>query len=185
MNKNVPIGEYFKKIYEKDEWGCGSGIGSLEPYTRKYRKILQDILEKRNIRSVLDIGCGDWQLGSLIDWPEYTGIDIVSSVVNNLKKKYPYNFICGNALKMILPQADLLILKDVMQHWLPSEIISFVPKIKEYKFALITNDISVIDESKLHERWHPVIISDYGLKGELVLQEQVFHTYKATYLLRK
>src|SRR5262249_21549647 len=41
-----------------------------------------------------------------------------------------------------LPVADLLIVKDVMQHWSNHSILSFLPSLRRYSFALVTNCVN-------------------------------------------
>ena len=38
-----------------------------------------------------------------------------------------------------LPAADLLIAKDVLQHWSHSTILEWLPTLRRYRFSLITN----------------------------------------------
>ena len=75
--------QIFEEMYQKKIWGGGSGVGSLPEATVRYRAVLQKLLTDYQVRSVVDIGCGDWQTGSLVDWTgiEYTGIDIVPEVI--------------------------------------------------------------------------------------------------------
>lgn len=40
-----------------------------------------------------------------------------------------------------MPAADLLIIKDVLQHLSNKSIQSFLPKLEKFKYALLTNDI--------------------------------------------
>ncbi len=113
--------QIFEEMYQKKIWGGGSGVGSLPEATVRYRAVLQKLLTDYQVRSVVDIGCGDWQTGSLVDWTgiEYTGIDIVPEVIEADRKRYGRrgrHFLCGNVLEMSPPAADLLIIKDVLQH---------------------------------------------------------------------
>ena len=80
----------FEEMYQKKIWGGGSGVGSLPEATVRYRAVLQKLLADYHVRSVVDIGCGDWQTGSRVDWTgiEYTGIDIVAEVIEADRKRY-------------------------------------------------------------------------------------------------
>ena len=85
--------EILKKIYDKNKWGGGSGTGSnMSRNNKKYIDILNEILHNKDykIKSVCDIGCGDWQFSRYIDFKgfEYTGIDCVKSVIDENKKTY-------------------------------------------------------------------------------------------------
>lgn len=80
--------EVFNEIYQKNLWGHGSGPGSIPQNTEPYRWYLHNFIRANGIRSVLDVGCGDWQISSLMDWNgiDYVGVDVSSVVLNNTKK---------------------------------------------------------------------------------------------------
>ena len=140
----------FTKIYDDNGWKeMGSGFGSLAKNTEIYRLFLQKYLHENNIQSVVDIGCGDWQFSKLIDWSaiQYTGFDIVKSVVEKNQKQFSASnitFIHGNPLNLDLPEADLLICKDVLQHLPNEEISSLLPQFSKFKHCLITNDVDPV-----------------------------------------
>lgn len=133
----------FNRIYENNIWQFGSGVGSLPKYTEQYRWFLHNFIRYNNIRSVLDIGCGDWQVSSLVDWAgiDYTGIDVSSVVLSNTATfaRPGIKFFELDAIDENLPVADLAIIKDVMIHWSNADIIKFIPKLSHFKKALITN----------------------------------------------
>lgn len=132
--------EIFTEIYDKNIWG-GSGGGSTPENTVEYRKLLQSFLMENEIKSVVDYGCGDWAFSRLIDWKGvwYVGVDCVDSVIKVNRKKYGTPYINFHNISYPDP-ADLLILKDVLQHWSNADIISFLAKqITRFKYILITN----------------------------------------------
>jgi len=137
----------FTQIYAQNIWGYGSGDGSLPKYTKGYRRFLERFIRDRQIKSVVDYGCGDWQFSRLIDWDgvRYLGLDIVDSLIEHHLKTYrkdniTFEVLAGTPVE--LPDAELIILKDVLQHWSYQSIRSFLPKIARYKFALITNCVN-------------------------------------------
>lgn len=138
---------YSKGIWAKNEKGKGtSGLGSTEENTRPYREFLEKFLKDREIQTVVDAGSGDWEFSQLIDWQgaDYTGYDVVESVVRDVQEKFGNEhrrFVHANFLQADLPKADLFICKDVFQHLPTDDVLSFLPKLKNYKYALITNDI--------------------------------------------
>jgi len=148
--------DIFTNIYENSLWGSNnndnyngsSGSGSSINYNRLYISFLKKFITDKNIKSVVDLGCGDFQCGSLIYDDlniSYTGYDIYNKVINYNQKKYSnYTFIQGNFYdnKETLKNADLCILKDVLQHWSLNYIYSFLDYIvenKKYKYILICN----------------------------------------------
>ncbi|HWF65181.1 MAG TPA: class I SAM-dependent methyltransferase [Rhizomicrobium sp.] len=135
--------EIFDNIYRNDLWRCGSGSGSREELTRDYRTFLQNFMRENRIASVVDLGCGDWQFSRHMDWTgiDYTGVD-VSSVVLAATKAFSregVRFLHANAVTDPLPAADLLIAKDVLQHWSNADILAFLPRLQNYRVALFTN----------------------------------------------
>jgi SAM-dependent methyltransferase len=190
---------YWVKTAEwgKDADGKGtSGEGSKLENARPYINYLQQFLIDKSIKSVVDIGCGDWQLHRHIDFgsTEYTGFDVFQEIVEKNKKLYSSDRICFYAKDVInndIPGVDLLIIKDVLQHWPTSQILKLLPKIKSFKYALITND---------YDKWNPLRnnsdISDFGgwrtldlrkepfgLNGTIVLEYQANMTFKHVLLI--
>lgn len=142
--------DIFTKTYEQQWWGLGqgSGIGSSATATKLYRKLLEDVLQKQQVKSVLDLGCGDWRFSQLVHWGDvsYTGIDVVPHVVQKLRNKFNkpnWQFIEADITTCELPPADLVLIKDVMQHWPNDTIKTFLPKLKAYKTVLITNTVEL------------------------------------------
>jgi SAM-dependent methyltransferase len=147
---DLPHGEVFDFVYAANIWGGASGgsigtsgEGSADAATAPYRDFLAGFMREKGIASVHDVGCGDWQLGRLIDWTgiDYVGVDVSSAVMRNTRKYAAKNirFVEGAAREMELPRADLLILKDVLQHWSNDDILRFLPKLGGFRYSLITN----------------------------------------------
>lgn len=139
--------ERFTRIYATDEWNGGSGEGSFPVHTRGYVRFLERFIRHNKIRSVLDFGCGDWQFSRSVDWQgaRYTGVDIVPPVIERNRAAFQregvaFALYTGNADE--LPEADLLIAKDVLQHWSNDTIAAFLPVIRRYRFALLTNCVN-------------------------------------------
>ena len=135
--------EIFDNVYRNNLWRGGSGSGSREDLTRGYRTFLQNFMRDQHIASVVDLGCGDWQFSRHVDWTgiDYTGVD-VSSVILGATKAFARDgirFLNANAVSDPLPAADLLIAKDVFQHWSNADILAFLPRLQNYRVALITN----------------------------------------------
>ncbi len=135
--------DIFNLIYSNNLWGHGSGAGSLAENTTDYRKFLHNFIRSNGITSVIDIGCGDWQFSKLIDWTgiSYVGVDVSDVVLSNTQKftRDGISFLHADARTDPLPSADLVIIKDVMQHWSNNDIQIFLPRLNNFQQALITN----------------------------------------------
>lgn len=136
----------FEYIYAHGVWGNGSGEGSLPVHTRTYIQFLERFIRSRAIGSVVDYGCGDWQFSKLVDWGKvnYRGFDIVGSVIQNNRQRYQRDCITFHEIfsPQELPSADLLIVKDVLQHWSDDSIRAFLPVLERFRYALVTNCVN-------------------------------------------
>jgi SAM-dependent methyltransferase len=144
------MGRRFGVIYASDSWRNGSGEGSSAEATSVYREWLQKFLYERSVRKIVDLGCGDWQFSKLIEWgnAEYRGIDVVPQVIDRNLALYGrpgVSFECADVAGFAgeLPEADLILLKDVLQHWSHSAIGTFLPRLRNYRYSLITNSSRV------------------------------------------
>jgi SAM-dependent methyltransferase len=150
-------------------------------------------MRANSVKSVLDVGCGDWQISRLMDWRgiDYTGVDVSSVVLSNTRKfsKEGIRFLELNAVTDDLPNADLLIMKDVIQHWSNTDIKGFLPKLEKFKRVLITNgfhpsgtlnnDISVGDY-----RYLALEIEPFNVKGDYIFWYQGDEIKRVFYIHR-
>lgn len=150
MTDADPALDAFRRIYASDHWQGGSGAGSQIEATDAYRQILEAVLRGRDITTVVDAGCGDWQFSRLIDWSatRYLGVDIVPEVVESDRAAFGRDnveFIAADIRTAPLPAADLLICKDVLQHWDIDSVRNFLDRnLVRYRYALVTNDIASV-----------------------------------------
>ncbi|MGH9212493.1 MAG: class I SAM-dependent methyltransferase [Acidimicrobiales bacterium] len=136
----------FSAIYRDGVWTGGSGSGSHPANTASYRSFLQRFLRDEMVRSVLDVGCGDWQSSRLVDWTgvDYLGVDAVASVVETNRHRYETASVRFQQLDVLhdpLPMADLVLVKDVFQHWPNQVIAQFATRLAAYRHVLVTNTV--------------------------------------------
>lgn len=171
----------FTNIYKKNIWGNGSGSGSnISKDTLKYINILEEIIKENDIKSICDIGCGDWNFSQFINFDniEYLGIDCVKYVIDENIKKYKktnINFEHKIISDDYIPKNyDLIIIKDVIQHWTDEDIIKYLPLIlKNNKYVFSTNGYKFMRDKNKNNitkrdinnkyRYHPVDINKYPL----------------------
>ena len=144
---NNPLRDRFSEIYATDEWGKGSGEGSLPVHTKGYATLIERFIRQHNVQSVVDVGCGDWQFSRFINWNHcrYTGLDIVPGLVETNTSQFAcenIQFATYDGNFSHLPKAELLIIKDVLQHLSQQKIIDFLAILDDYPYALITNCIN-------------------------------------------
>lgn len=135
----------FETIYDRSMWGGGSGAGSDLPNNILYVAYVQHLIGRFSVRSIIDLGCGDWRFSRFIDFAkcQYHGVDIVTSVILENQKRYTKNnisFAVEDITEFDFPACDLLLCKDVLQHLSNKNVSTILHRIKTARVALLTND---------------------------------------------
>jgi glycosyltransferase involved in cell wall biosynthesis len=114
----------FIKIYKKNIFGSNesrSGSGSTLEQTAYIREVLPGILRDLNVKSFLDVPCGDFNWMKLVDLSgiQYIGGDIVPDLVD--KNNYAYasperTFRALNIISDELPKVDAIFCRDCLVH---------------------------------------------------------------------
>lgn len=139
----------FENIYNKNIWGGNkgeiySGDGSHDKYIiEPYVDIISQYLKTQNKPTLVDLGCGDFNVGKrFIEFcGKYICVDIVPKVVDKLKSsEFPscVKFLCLDIIKDQLPSGDICFIRQVLQHLSNKEILEILPKLKQYKELFIT-----------------------------------------------
>ena len=133
-NNKSNTAEAFTKIYDEKIWGdegLGSGVGSTKENAEGAVYALRMILYKYGIFKLLDAPCGAlaWTVDFIkqikIEIPcfTYTGVDIVSSVIESNKKIFlgdnNVNFYCqdlSDANQLLPVGHDMILSRDALQH---------------------------------------------------------------------
>jgi hypothetical protein len=176
---------FFTHIYEHSIWGDNnnseyrgsSGGGSEIEFNKDtYVPFLKNFIVNRSIKSVVDLGCGDFRCGALIyDTLDitYTGYDTYKRIIdyNSSQHSLPkYRFECLDFYtnKESIVPGELCILKDVMQHWKMDEIYTFLDYIVEhkiFKYVLICNCCNQTQDNPANDdRSTPLSINFFPLK---------------------
>lgn len=188
----LALSEKFTKIYHENWWGnyrsddvleFDSGKTSYLDYMlEEYVNALASLVETRkNIKTVVDLGCGDFNVGKRISslFESYTGIDIVDSLVKRNQDKFGSKFIsfaCKDITSDKLPKADLICIRQVLQHLSNADIQKFLSNIEgNYKYLVVTETT--------HKSWrfkaNKDIVSGPGVrfhkKSGVVLHASPFH----------
>ncbi|HJW40266.1 MAG TPA: class I SAM-dependent methyltransferase [Rhizomicrobium sp.] len=113
----------FSRIYREEVWikasdAPASGEGSSLRATENLRAEMPKLFSAIGVQSILDVGCGDLTWIMSMDLPQtYTGIDIVPSVIEANKTRYPdRTFFCLDATVDAMPRADMVICREVLFH---------------------------------------------------------------------
>ncbi|MFX1593045.1 MAG: class I SAM-dependent methyltransferase [Promethearchaeota archaeon] len=137
----------FSNIVNKNLWGSEesvSGVGSILDQTETIRKEIPILIKDMNIKSLLDVPCGDfnWLSQTNLD-VEYTGCDIVPDLITINRNKYQdknKTFKCMDITKNIPSKVDLILCRDCLVHLSYKDIFSALKNFKKSKskFLLTT-----------------------------------------------
>ena len=148
--KGLSIEDTFDEIYRSKVWAGEtdklSGEGSYGEWAARYIELLLTFIKNNHIKSITDIGCGDFNIGKdACNFVEkYFATDVSREIIerNRIKFKKLKNveFIHANACIDPIPQADLVTIRQVLQHLTNQQIESILENIEKSgaKFALVT-----------------------------------------------
>jgi len=120
--------QVFTAIYAANSWGNSesvSGSGSTVSATQFLVPELNQLLRSFQIRSMVDIPCGDfnWMQHVDLDGIQYIGADIVDDLISANREQFPgVNFEVMNLISDPLPRVDLVLCRDCLFH-LPDALI--------------------------------------------------------------
>ncbi|MFZ0040366.1 MAG: glycosyltransferase [Solirubrobacteraceae bacterium] len=123
----------FTDIYERELWRVGgessSGPGSQREHTTQLQHELPELLARLGVHRLLDIGCGDfnWMRDVELGTDLYVGVDVVFDVVLNNRLEYGNSrrhFLQRDVTRDPLPQADLVLCRDVLIHFPDDDLVT-------------------------------------------------------------
>ena len=127
----------FTHIYKNRLWGIDhpNGFGSLDKYTVNDRLALSSIINKYNIKTMLDVPCGTVSWINMVLKNiriDYTGMDIVKEQIRDNKQKFPeYKFIHGDMTQTRIGKYDLIFSKEGTQHITEPATLNFLKNVKK------------------------------------------------------
>ncbi|MGI8892652.1 MAG: class I SAM-dependent methyltransferase, partial [Bacteroidia bacterium] len=133
-----PIDEIFTAIYKKNYWSGNqsfSGRGSDLSQVSEIQKQIPLLLKKYNIKTILDLPCGDffWMKELDLSNVSYIGADIVEELIEENKRRYQEDNISFTVLDLTqddLPQVELIICRDCLVHLSFEHITKSIKNIK-------------------------------------------------------
>jgi SAM-dependent methyltransferase len=140
--------EAFATPYAHGYWGriqnqpYFSGTGSLPENVGPYLRLVSEYIRANAIRSVVDLGCGDFRASGALDLngASYLGVDIVSRMIDYNARHFASDqvrFVRLDFGRDGLPAADLCLIKQVLQHWSNADILTLLPRLDVYRHVLI------------------------------------------------
>lgn len=148
----------FTKIYKEKMWSKSpdtksmsyySGTGSYGDVAEQYVDFVVQFINEHRIHAVTDLGCGDFHIGGQVVKKSiselvYNGCDIVKDLIEYNQKNYAgpnIYFYHLDAVNEDLPKAELLLIREVLQHLDNKKIFKILEKIKNYKYVLVTEHL--------------------------------------------
>jgi hypothetical protein len=134
------LADMFTRIHDRNLWGSDesrSGLGSAIDATAGLRVAIPRLLASLGATSLLDVPCGDFGWLSQCDLRDidYTGADIVTSIVSRNQERYGTarrRFVPADLTTGPLPRADVVLCRDCLVH---------------LSFANITRALEVLEQS--------------------------------------
>lgn len=139
----------FEDIYANKKWFNGislSGDGGVLEYNRPYLDLLNKLIKQHNIKQILELGCGDFNLMKHFNFDglKYFGYDIADNIIeqNNSNYRRPnVKFFCEDIRGIQLEREfDLVLIKDVFAHMDNSSCLQTMFMLKNYRRILTTHD---------------------------------------------
>jgi SAM-dependent methyltransferase len=150
-NVNKTSEEVFNRIYRTNVWGGArgelySGPGShISEAAQVYVRAIRDLALKEGFinRRFVDLGCGDFSIGSQITElsSSYIGIDIVQELVTQNQNLFGNNKVSFSHLDIAndpIPNGDVCLVRQVLQHLSNEQISSILAKLRSFKWIVIT-----------------------------------------------
>jgi hypothetical protein len=153
--RRLAAAQVFSKIYRTKAWGAHpdrpfcSGDGSIRedvvvPYCDRVRAFIQS----HGIRQVVDLGCGDFGVGSQLLAPDlhYTAVDIVPELIEYNRRRFiaaGVEFKCLNIIEDDLPIGDVALVRQVLQHLSNTQITKVMQKLRAYKYVVATEHVYI------------------------------------------
>lgn len=153
-----PLDQVFADIYESGDWAKAEGVkyhsgpGSLPEITKGYENFVAATLNADpSIHTLVDIGCGDFQVSSRIlkrlERPvRYVGCDIAANVIayNSERHGVPgrIEFRVVNVAAEPPPHGDIVTIREVFQHLSNDTILAALANLrKTFRRAIITEGL--------------------------------------------
>ncbi len=155
--ENLPPKEAFEKIYADGIWGASgdpndpyfSGSGShtgetLATYVRALETFLASFPQKPD---VVDLGCGDFAVGSRIRplCGRYIACDVVEPLIERNRSRFASLDVDFRVLDITadpLPQGEVAFLRQVLQHLSNKQILAAIAKLPAaYRYLVLTEHL--------------------------------------------
>lgn len=159
---------YFDDTENSDEW------------QREVYETTRDLMTDRGLRTVNDVGCGSgYKLVHILGDFETTGLDLPETIDRTRAMHPDRNWLAGSFDQLDLPQADVAICSDVIEHVLdPDELMRFVARLARHLVVMSTPARELVYDDRSRSRFGPP--SNQAHVREWTTWE--FHEYASRFL---
>ncbi|HET8997158.1 MAG TPA: methyltransferase domain-containing protein [Acetobacteraceae bacterium] len=102
--------------------GGDSGAGSGGVLLHYKAAVINAFIADNHVASVLDLGCGDGRLLSLLRAPSYVGVDVSPTVLSGCASRFPQHRFLGLDALDQEPAAELALSIDVLFHLVEDQV---------------------------------------------------------------
>ena len=168
-------------------WGDGSGGGSDPKNAAAYVTFLNGFLAALKPATVLDIGCGDGRMAGAINWQgaHYIGIDVAQPALDlfrqwsgDMKTARSVEFWPANAITEKLPFADLVLIREVLQHLTNDDIMRLLERLRWYPMVLHCSVMANTTNGDVETGWCRGVdlsLPPFLLPAKTVFQYEITH----------
>lgn len=183
--------QVFSEVYARKLWGEGSGPGSVSNEGLPYVALINTLLDWGQVKSVVDLGCGDGTVGAALIAPEYHGVDCHGLNIKRLQIQQPQKKWSQMDIftdRDSLPTGEVCLLKDVLHHW-PSwmvvEWLSWAKNCKKWERLVLTQDChQPEDDADCHLGGYRALHPDMSPLRQFELRMVAPYLHKAVLILQ-
>ncbi len=145
--------------------GPGSSLKTAEPALKMLRQTVRDY----DVRSVLDLGCGDWHWMRHAGFPDfrmgrtvsYEGWDASPEMIEELNSRFAddagqIRFSLTDISTSEIPPVDLIIARDVFFHLPKTLTVTILDRIRAHRPLLLSTSFDNVSENHDIEDYLPI-----------------------------
>jgi cyclopropane fatty-acyl-phospholipid synthase-like methyltransferase len=181
-----PESKYYTQLFTKDDRWNGIEPNEFEIERWKNIKQLLDSIDKNEITTILDFGCGrGWLTNFLGSFGKVTGIEPVADVVKYARQIYPHLHLKVGSLKAIEDyDYDLIVCSEVIEHISDNEkhsyFQSFFNHLKWNGYLLITTP-----RKEAQQEWIKYSVPGQPIEDWATEEQIEAHARKANFNVEK
>jgi len=136
--------------WEGDAPGLRAGGGVTSRRAAVYASSVLAFAREHGVRNIVDLGCGDFTVGArLVEGGlGYVGVDIVPDLVARNERLFGRDgvrFVCRDIIADELPDGDLCLVRQVLQHLSNAQIEGVLRNVERYRHVLVTEHYPALD----------------------------------------